>query len=263
MRMNMIKAYMQVDLNNELAVRYMERALQSYEPVKDIFEIEVVQCITPETLLPELTDNILITRNKENTPLRNRSPQEIGSLHSNYRMIKRLSQGEKFWVLEHDAYLRPQHEDVFRMLMSKWKQFPAAGIGTAFEFYTMNSEIAQIWIDTFLSGTHLGPMGIMHSATDQWSKRHDNQKRNIYWPANRFKHVEWTNKTGVDVSCHACHQRPKIIIDSPITQILDEKYGGTVIDRKKTKDKNGKYDKNIIYNRKSHPDVEWISLDND
>jgi hypothetical protein len=68
---------------------------------------------------------------------------------------------------------------------------------------------------------------------------------------------------GVDVSCHACHQRPKIIIDSPITQILDEKYGGTVIDRKKTKDKNGKYDKNIIYNRKSHPDVEWISLDND
>jgi hypothetical protein len=258
----MIKAYMQVDLNNELALRYMEVALKSFERVSDIFEIEVIQCITPETLLPELIDNPLITHTKDQVSLRNRSPQELGSLHSNYRMIKRLAQGEKFWVLEHDAYLRPQHEDVFRMLMSKWRQFPAAGLGTAFEFYTMNSDISKIWINKFLSGTNLGPMGIMHSAIDQWSKTHNNNKRNIYWPANRFKHVEWTNKTGVDVGAHACHHRPKIIIDSPITQILDEKYGGTVIDRKKTRGPDGKYDKTILYNRTKHPDVEWITLDN-
>ena len=45
---------MQVDLNNPLAVKYMEYALKSFECVSDIFEIEVIQCITPDTFLPEL-----------------------------------------------------------------------------------------------------------------------------------------------------------------------------------------------------------------
>ena len=38
--------------------------------------------------------------------------------------------------------------------------------------------------------------------------------------------------------------------DSPIIQIIDEKYGGTVIDTGKRK-----------YDREVHPDYEWIKLD--
>jgi len=71
---------------------------------------------------------------------------------------------------------------------------------------------------------------------------------------NRFKNPEWRNKTGVDINVSIAYNRPSIVIDSPITQILDEKYGGTVRDRKRP---------NKIYVREAHPDVEWIKLDNE
>jgi hypothetical protein len=258
----MIKGYMQVDLNNELAVRYMEVALKSFERVSDIFEIEVVQCITPETLLPELINHKKVTHNKDGNPLIMRSPQEIGSLHSNYRMIKRLSEGERFWVLEHDAFLRVNGEDVFRTLMSKWNQFPAAGIGMAFEFYTMWPEVAQKWIDVFLSGVNMGPMGIMHKATDNWSNETQYSKNNIYWPCDRKVDTRWANMTGIGRSCQQAHRDPSKILHSPITQCIDVRYGGTVTDREMTKNsKTGEYDQNILYNKKRHPDVEWITLD--
>ena len=47
----MIQAYMNVDLNNPLAVKYHQLSLKSFECVKDIFNINVLQCITPDTLL--------------------------------------------------------------------------------------------------------------------------------------------------------------------------------------------------------------------
>jgi len=254
---------MQVDLNNELAVRYMNVALKSFESVSDIFEIEVVQCITPDTLLPELKDKNFMTTASDGSSLRNRSPQEIGSLHSNYRMIKRLSEGERFWILEHDAYLRPDHEDTFRLVMSKWQQLAAAGLGMAFEFYTMQPEVAKYWIRLLESGTHMGPMGIMHYAVEKWVKDTQNQKRNVYWPCDRKIDPRWANMMGIGHSCSSAHKKPTKILHSPITQIVDQKYGGTVTDRKKTKDKTGNYDKTILYNPDVHPDVEWISLDNE
>jgi len=253
---------MQVDLNNELAVRYMEVALKSFERVSDIFEIEVVQCITPETLLPELTSIDALNYDKNGKLYRMRSPQEIGSMHSNYRMIKRLSQGERFWILEHDAFLRADGEDVFRTLMSKWQQFPAAGIGMAFEFYTMWPEVSQKWIDIFLNGAAMGPMGIMHIAVDRWSNETKYNKQNVYWPCDRKVDTRWANMTGIGRSCQQAHRDPSKILHSPITQCIDIRYGGTVTDREITKNpKTGEYDQNILYNKKRHPDVEWITLD--
>jgi len=136
----MIKAIMQIDLNNALALRYHEVALKSFERVSDIFEIEVVQCVLPTTLLPELKDIP--------NALTKRSPQELASLHSNYRMAKRISEGERFWVLEHDAYLRPQHEDVFRMIMSKWLTKDSTfQLGMANEFWTTVPAIAKMYCE--------------------------------------------------------------------------------------------------------------------
>lgn len=254
----MIKSYMQVDLTNDLACRYMDYALKSFERVKDIFEIEVVQCITPDTLLPELKDNPNITIDPDTgKPLRNRSPCEIASLHSNYRMIKRMSEGEQFFVLEHDAYLRPDHEDVFRMVMSKWKEMPIILLGTAFEFYTMAPNIAEHWCDVFLRGTHLGPMGIAHQVgTNNVPGRFNN----CYFPCNRYKDPRWCNMTGVGRTTKQCYDDPEVILNSPITQIADERYGGTVTDRD-WQLVDGKYVMEKTYNRIKHPDFEWITLD--
>jgi len=61
-----IQAYMQVELNNPLAVKYHEVALKSFERVSDIFEINVIQCLTPDTLLDTITLD----------PKKPRSPQD-------------------------------------------------------------------------------------------------------------------------------------------------------------------------------------------
>jgi hypothetical protein len=151
----MIKAYMQVDLNNPLAVRYMEYCLKSYEIVSDIITVEPIQCITPDTLLEELAD----IPNQDF-----RSPQEMASLHSNYRMVKRIAENkeDRFWILEHDAYLRPEHEDTFRMIMSKWWTMPTACLGMSNEFYTLKREVAQIYCDLVKKGTRRNALGMLH-----------------------------------------------------------------------------------------------------
>lgn len=238
----MIKGIIQADLNNPLAVKYLEIAVKSYERVSDIFQVEVQQCITPDTLLDELKDIP--------DQLKNRSPQELASIHSNYRAAKRMSQGERFWAMEHDAYLRPEHEETFRMIMSKWlTKKTTLQIGMANEFWTTTPEIAQLFCNEIKNGFSRGPMALLHKVTDIHLK--DKPKlRDTYWPANRFKNNDWMNKTGVGYNVSNAYNNPPVIIDAPITQILDEKYGGTVVDRPKN-----------LYNRQVNPDMKWISLD--
>ena len=249
----MITGYMQVDLNNPLAVKYMDYCLKSFEPVSDIFKIEVVQCVTPDTLLPEL----------ENIPNKDaRSPQELASLHSNYRFLKRsVETKERFWLLEHDAYLRPEHEDVFRMIMSKWITMPTACIGMSNEFYTCRPEVAKVYCDLVESGTRRNALGVLHLATDLWVRRVKHRRNTIYWPCNWSKDIRWVNTTGVGMSCSEAYNDPAVILNSPITQAVDLKYGGTVVDRKKAQ-RNGVFDPSTIYTREKHPDVHWIDLDN-
>jgi hypothetical protein len=247
----MIEGYLQVDLDNPLAVRYMERTLKSFECVSDIFRINVRQCVTPETLLVELAD---MPKRKS------RSPQELASLHSNYRMMKRLAEGEKFWALEHDAYLRKDHEKVFRMIMSKWRQMPTAQLGTANEFWTTWPEIAKLFVDAVKKGTRRGPMALLHHCTDEWAAKQQIEKNVIYWPMNRYKEESWTNMTGVGVSVNEAYNDPSVILHSCVTQCVDIRYGGTVTDREHFF-KDGKYSKEAIYNKEKHPDVEWITLD--
>jgi hypothetical protein len=241
----MIEAYMQVDLNNPLAVAYMKHALKSYEIVSDIFRVNVIQCVTPDTLLEELKDIP--------NQLARRSPQELASIHSNYRAAKRMAAGERFWTLEHDAYLRPEHEDIFRIVMSKWlTKKSTISLGMANEFWTTIPEIAELFCQEIRNGWSSGPMALLHRVTDSYLKNKP-EKRDTYWPANRFKNKEWTNKTGVGINVSNAYSTPKVILDSPICQILDQKIGGTVVDRPKTQ-----YDR---INRETNPDYKWIMLD--
>lgn len=240
----MIEAYMQVDLNNPLAVAYMNHALKSFEIVSDIFHVNVIQCVTPDTLLDELKD----------IPYQFdvRSRQELASIHSNYRIAKRIASGEKIWALEHDAYLRPEYEHEFRMIMSKWTtRRSTLCLGIANEFWTTIPEIAKEYCKRIETGWRYGPMGLLHRCTDVYHKNKP-KRYCTYWPANIYKNPEWCNKTGVGYDVTSAYNDGKILLNSPICQILDEKYGGTVVDRKK-KD---------IYLRHKHPNVKWITLDN-
>ena len=65
--------------------------------------------------------------------------------------------------------------------------------------------------------------------------------------------------TGVGKTTKQCYDDPEVILNSPITQIADERYGGTVTDRD-WQLIDGKYVMEKTYNRIKHPDFEWISL---
>lgn len=236
---------MQVDLSSSLALKYNEVALKSFERVSDIFSIEVVQCIVPETLLPELSSVTERLREK-------RSPQEIASLQSNYRMAKRIAQGERFWIMEHDAYLRPEYEDKFRMIMSKWlTKDSTLMIGMANECWTTVPEIAKRYCTEVENGWSTGPMALLHRVTEIYCNEKKVAYNDTYWPANRYKNPEWCNKTGVDINVSSAYNKPRVVIDSPITQIMDENLGGTVTDRKRSFN---------VYDKKHHPDMKWITL---
>lgn len=237
-----IQAYMQVELNNPLAVKYHEVALKSFERVSDIFEINVIQCLTPDTLLDTITLD----------PKKPRSPQEQASLHSQYRMHKRIANGERLWIMEHDAYLHPEHEDTFRMIMSKYQQMYTCNIGIAMECYTAHPIVSKMFcerVENDLKTNSTGPMGILHSVTDIITKDKNNQFNNVYWPKRGQD-----NKTGLGRTVTEAFQKPRKVLDAPVCQLIDEQAGTTVIDRPI----NRRIER---YNPKTHPNFKFIDID--
>ena len=242
----MIEGYMQVDLNDPLAVKYHKVALKSFECVSDIFRINVVQCITPDTLL-----DLPFSEDKR------RSPQEKASLCSQYRMHKRMSVSDdskpmdRFFIMEHDAYLRPDQEETFRMIMSKWEQMITLNIGIAMECYTCKRQISKLFceaVENDKTTKMTGPMGILHTVTDAWVKKNNLQVRAVYWPK-----IGKDNKTGVAFDVTRAHRKPQVVIEAPVTQLIDTNLGTTVIDRPESQVKN-------YYNQDTHPNFHFVDL---
>lgn len=237
----MIEAYMGVDLDNPLAVRYHELSLKSFESVSDIFKINVIQCITPKTLL-----DLKLSANK------GRSPQEEAHIHSTYRLMKRILNGERWWIMEHDAYLLPAHIDIFRRIMLKYKEMPMCNIGIALECYTVIPEIANMFCDHVEnddSRAGRGPMGILHTVTDLYCKEHGNNRNNVYWPLKGMD-----NRTGISNNVSRAHVNPHVIVNSPVTQLIDESQGTTVTDRPRFQGNNK------FYNSVTHPNFHFVTL---
>jgi len=246
----MIKAYMQVDFNNDLAMRYNEIALKSFERVSDIFKIEVIQCITPDNLLEELQHTPYWHTNKRITP------GELGSYHSNYRMMKKLATAKRrFWVMEHDAYLIPEHEDMFRKFTSKYKEMEVMLLGTATEIWTASPGVAKEHCKIVEAGTRKGTMSVMHEAVDRHCRNIDLKFNRVYWPLNRYNDPRWVNKTGIGTSATQAHRRPLGIEHAPCTQLIDSKYGSSIKGRDALATKIG----DVV--KKNHNDLHFVDLD--
>lgn len=213
---------MQLDLDNPVAVAYSKLALKSFEPVSDVFEIELVQCITPKTLLPELID----------LTWKGKTPSEIASFHSTYRMIKRIQNGEHFWIMEHDAYLIPEHIDTFRKVLSKDHQFATCVVGMATECFTVSANVAKIYCENVERGRAFGNMSNLHRATDRWAKNCRNRQNNVYWPLNWKKDPLWVRRMGVACNATDAHSNPLGIELAPVAQLIDPTVGSSLPDRK-------------------------------
>jgi len=238
----MIEAYMGVDLNNPLAVRYNELSLKSFECVSDVLNINVIQCITPDTLFPYLT----LSKHK------NRSPQEEAHIHSTFRLMRRIANGERLWIMEHDAYLIPEEVDIFRRIMLKYTEMPTCNIGIALECYTVIPKVAKMFCDHVINDkkhTCRGPMSILHNVTDLYCNVNGNNRNNVYWPLKGMD-----NRTGISNNVSRAHVNPHVIVNSPVTQLIDESQGTTVTDRLRFQGNNK------FYNSATHPNFHFVTL---
>ncbi len=131
-----VKAFQIVNFDDPLSMRYLEHSQRSFEPVRDVLEIEPVQCVTPNTIPPENSFKEKDTR----------TLFEQACFASHYNLVKRLGHGEEFIIMEHDAYLWPDRIDVFYELITQKEKFSAFYLGISNEFYSLNKAISRKYV---------------------------------------------------------------------------------------------------------------------
>ena len=142
------------DLNNPISNEYRNHAISSFNSVKDIIDIEPYQCYPPKNPSKQIRFN----------PSKKRSPTEIAILETYYSLFKKIANGEKFIIMEHDAYLRGDREEIFRNLLSELDSFDVWNVGIAVECHTLKQEYAQQFCDNLeddFGGSFKGPMSLM------------------------------------------------------------------------------------------------------
>ena len=235
--------YIQGDLSMPLVHAYLKLVLKRWECVKDVFDIEVVDCIKPNQDLVDLSSNMF-------NPDKGRSPQEIASIMSQYRFMKRIASGDPCWIMEHDAFLRNSKEKEFRITLGKAPDTLVCNIGIAMECYTVHPEVAKIFcefVENDFDHKHRGPMGILHTSCDMYSKQTNNKIRNVWWPKQGKN-----NETGLSHDVTSAFTSPMRTIEGIVTQVMDKRFGSTVTDRVGV---------NPDYDKKTHPNFEFVTLD--
>jgi hypothetical protein len=245
----MVRGYVQADLRSPVVHKYLQKALESWKCVEDVFEIIVVQCIKPnEDLYDSVKYREVEIRVSDFDSSKRRSPQEIASLLSQYRYMKRIAKGEQLFIMEHDAYLEGEEE--FRRVLGKFHQMLVCNVGIAMECYTCCADVAEIFcelVENDYDHNYRGPMTILHKACDQYSQQIRNKSRNVWWPKSGQ-----TNETGLSNDVSTAFRSPMLTIPAPVTQIIDPHFGSTVTDRERINPK---------YTKKTHPNFRFVELD--
>ena len=245
----MITGYIQADLKNPIVHKYLEHSLKSFERVKDVFNIQIIQCIVPDEILWDDNNKKLLDKNSFD-PSKGRSPQEIASLMSQYRLHRRLANGERFYIMEHDAYLHPEEELSFRRILEKFHTHFVNNIGIAMECYTSCPDISKMFcekVENDFAHKDRGPMTILHNCTDQYVKDKPKVHNQVWWPRQGME-----NKTGISWNVSTAFRNPNNEINAPVTQLVDGSIGSTVTDRPGVKPK---------YTPQSHPNFKFVTLD--
>lgn len=207
-----MKAYQIVNFDNPLSMAYAQMSVSSFHCVKDVLEIEQVQCITPDTLL-----DLNLSKEKK------RTPTECAALMSHYVLAQLRAKGEEFIVLEHDAFLKPGMENQFRLMLTKTKTRSAWMPGIAAECYTMFKEVAELFcysVKNDNTHSHRGPVGMLHNAGMLYARTH---KTRVIWPL-----YGETAKSVYGDTINLASKGKGIIVDSPVTQYVDLQAGVTI-----------------------------------
>lgn len=149
-----MKAYMLVDFDNPVSVRYCEIAIDSFKPViqRGILDIIPTQCITPQTLHTVKNDYFwqksLATIDGSNT----REPKpmhetEMSGMCSHWELMRRQRYEDRFFIMEHDAYLldADDFEKAYDFMLEH--DIAHANLGLYMSCYSYNKHSAQWMYD--------------------------------------------------------------------------------------------------------------------
>jgi len=152
--MSKIKFYQIVMSDNPISMDYHELSKKSFEPVNDIIEIVPFEAITPHH--PDFEEHesrynwqhLLSMDSKHNSKKFDKphSPTERAGMCSHWELIRQRSlNDEPFFVTEHDTYLLPEHEDVFRESLELWEDYDLhyANIGLYMGCYSLSRTFAE------------------------------------------------------------------------------------------------------------------------
>lgn len=223
-----LKALQIADLTNPISLEYVEFSRQSLACVSDIIDLEPFQCITPKDLpdwIKDVNDG--------------RSPTEKAALISHYTLMSRVADGEDILIMEHDAHLWPQHEQLFRQLLSKTEDFSVAIYGIAVECYRLSQSHAKMCCEMIKKESlnkRVGPLGLLHAADDKRGTKHK-----AMWPLKGSQ-----GKLCISDTVTSAFNGKGDIVDAPITQHVSSSLGVT-IDSKKRPPINKQNNPNVFF----------------
>lgn len=197
--MEKVKVYQIVIPDNPVSMEYHELSKKSFERVNDIIEIIPFDAITPyhedfeehesrynwkQSLMKyDLVKGHI--RHKDEKP---HSPTERAGMCSHWELMRlRKETQERFWVTEHDTYLIPEHENVFRYLIDivKNRNIDYANIGLFMGMYSFNRHMAHFGYDMLTRAKpetfpiNCGPYGVLERLFKTYLTMH------------RRKHPDW------------------------------------------------------------------------
>lgn len=221
-------AYQLVDLNNPVSVRYSQHSINSFKPVSDILNIVPVQCIVPSTLPQDRFYGDSLKR----------SVYEQSCFCSHYNLIKKRLSGEKFFIMEHDAYLWPHNQVIFRKLVQNYLKYEVFYIGIANEFYYLSERMCEYYVAALEEGNiYGGPMSHVHLVYERQVK---NTLTNIMWPVKgQINRICSSNSIWLALSGQGKIYR------APVTQHFQLSVGTTIKSRKHK----------ALYNVENNPDM--------
>ena len=212
------------DLNSSISSLLLSVSHASFKPLGDLLDINLFQCFTPET----------IPRDKLYGDNKKRSVYEQACFASHYSLVSKLRDGEEFIIMEHDAYLWPEHVDHFKSLWSRYKDFDVFYPGISNEFYTLTSRVAEAYVENVDRGKFFG--GPLSQASNAYELTKTKSSL-ACWPV-----VGQKNLICISNSIRDCMKGRGDVIRAPITQCFNLKTGSTIKERlnnwKTTKEKN-------------------------
>ena len=168
---NPMKARMICDLNNDLSMKYAELSKKSFDGTG--IEIELVQCVTPDTIKDQdfiVRWEAYLRTNKWAGKKRKKTLTEQACLTSHFREWKHIADtGERHIILEHDAYVHDKSK--LDMLLAGASYYEMWNAGIAMECYTLSPRLARFMMLLYLEGNQrvcAGPMAELWTSLERW-----------------------------------------------------------------------------------------------